>query len=106
MLLVDTSVFLAAADDNDPDHLASLGGVEVRVLRTQRDQNGTGSNDERGHPVPVRVHPTHQSSRLGVLAAMTALERIGWGPIENSTQDLGTDLLIHARDHRQFERGQ
>ncbi|MBL8299952.1 MAG: DUF4365 domain-containing protein [Rhodanobacteraceae bacterium] len=32
-------------------------------------------------------------------------EAIGWGPVENPSHDLGTDLLIQVRDERRFERG-
>ncbi|MFV1992153.1 MAG: DUF4365 domain-containing protein, partial [Acidimicrobiales bacterium] len=31
-------------------------------------------------------------------------ERIGWGPVSNKAHDLGTDLLVLARDERRFER--
>ena len=32
-------------------------------------------------------------------------ERIGWGPIENPSHDLGTDLFIQVRDERRFALG-
>jgi len=36
---------------------------------------------------------------------MGKFERIGWGPVRNEAHDLGTDLLVQARDSRRFDRG-
>src|SRR6266508_1723082 len=36
---------------------------------------------------------------------MGKFERIGWGPVRNEAHDLGTDLLVQARDSRRFGRG-
>jgi hypothetical protein len=36
---------------------------------------------------------------------MSAFQRIGWGPVQNTVHDLGTDLFVQARDARSFDRG-
>ena len=41
----------------------------------------------------------------GVSAVCSHFELIGWGPVQNERHDLGTDLLIQARDTRGFDRG-
>ena len=53
----------------------------------------------------MRTDRTHRAGRLGLNEAEAAFLRIGWGPIRNLEEDLGTDLLIFARDNRQFDRG-
>ena len=46
-----------------------------------------------------------QSGSTGQYAVSEDFARIGWGPVPNAEHDLGTDLLVHARDARRFERG-
>lgn len=47
---------------------------------------------------------THATA--GVSEVMGAFERIGWAPVEvKEKHDLGTDLLVAARDARRFDRG-
>lgn len=52
-----------------------------------------------------RTTKEHQTGAAGVSEIQGKFERIGWGPVRNSEHDLGTDLLIAARDDRGFERG-
>ena len=49
-----------------------------------------------------RSEPTGSSS---VHYVVSVFERLGWGPLENSSHDLGTDLFLQARDERRFDRG-
>src|SRR5437870_1536937 len=53
----------------------------------------------------ARTSDRHQTGAVGVSEIQAKFERIGWGPVRNESHDLGTDLLIAARDDRQFERG-
>ena len=41
----------------------------------------------------------------GVSAVCGDFQAIGWGPVPNQQHDLGTDLLVLARDRRRFDRG-
>jgi hypothetical protein len=53
----------------------------------------------------VRASRQESTSTAGVSEVAAKFERIGWGPVQNSAHDLGTDLLVAARDARRFERG-
>lgn len=37
--------------------------------------------------------------------AKANFELLGWGAVENTTHDLGTDLFLMARDNRRFDLG-
>lgn len=52
----------------------------------------------------TRVDSQHITGRIGISIASEALQRLGWGPVENSPEDFGTDLLIDVRDSRLFAR--
>lgn len=52
----------------------------------------------------MRTNESDATGRKGILAVLRQFEDIGWGPIENKHQDLGTDLYIQVRD-RGFELG-
>ena len=41
----------------------------------------------------------------GVSRVKANFQRIKWGPVENTSHDLGTDLFVQARDTRGFSRG-
>src|SRR4051794_23001702 len=53
----------------------------------------------------MRAHPTEQTDSASVSMVQVQFADIGWGPVENKSHDLGTDLLVQARDDRRFERG-
>ena len=53
----------------------------------------------------MRASEQEQTSTVGVSEVSAKFERIGWGPVRNSDHDLGTDLLVLARDPRRFDRG-
>lgn len=53
----------------------------------------------------MRAHETEQTGGAGVSEVTAKFQRIGWGPVPNHDHDLGTDLLIQARDSRRFDRG-
>jgi hypothetical protein len=53
----------------------------------------------------VRATEQEQTGGAGVSEVMGKFERIGWGPVRNEAHDLGTDLLVQARDSRRFDRG-
>jgi hypothetical protein len=53
----------------------------------------------------VRASEQEQTSGAGVSEVMAKFQRIGWGPVPNQAHDLGTDLLVQARDRRRFDRG-
>ena len=53
----------------------------------------------------MRASEEEQTSTAGVSEVCAKFERIGWGPVRNSDHDLGTDLLVLARDPRRFDRG-
>lgn len=53
----------------------------------------------------MRATDQEQTGGAGVNEASAKFERIGWGPVPNQAHDLGTDLLVQARDRRRFDRG-
>ncbi len=53
----------------------------------------------------VRAAKTEQTGGIGSNEVSANFERIGWGPVPNRDHDLGTDLLVAARDERLFDRG-
>ena len=53
----------------------------------------------------MRATKQESTGTSGLSHAKGDFEDIGWGPVENSCHDLGTDLLIQVRDERRFERG-
>lgn len=49
--------------------------------------------------------PKQEASGTSALSYVKGdFEKIGWGPIENPSHDLGTDLFIQVRDERRFDR--
>ena len=52
----------------------------------------------------MRVSEQEATEREGVRRVRDAFEGIGWGPVPNAEHDLGTDLLVMARDDRRFDR--
>lgn len=53
----------------------------------------------------MRASPQEQTGSAGVSEVSGKFERLGWGPVRNEAHDLGTDLLVQARDQRRFDRG-
>jgi hypothetical protein len=53
----------------------------------------------------VRASQQEQTGGVGVNEVSASFERIGWGPVPNAQHDLGTDLLVQARDARGFDLG-
>lgn len=53
----------------------------------------------------MRASEQEQTGGAGVSEVSANLQRIGWGPVPNHEHDLGTDLLVQARDDRGFDRG-
>jgi Domain of unknown function (DUF4365) len=53
----------------------------------------------------VRASQQEQTSGVGVSEVSANFERINWAPVPNAQHDLGTDLFVHARDARRFDRG-
>jgi hypothetical protein len=53
----------------------------------------------------MRASHQEQTGGAGISEVSAAFERIGWGTVENSRHDLGTDLFMLARDERGFELG-
>ncbi len=53
----------------------------------------------------MRATEEEQTGGAGVNEASAKFQRIGWGPVPNRAHDLGTDLLVQARDRRRFDRG-
>jgi len=53
----------------------------------------------------VRVSKQEETERKGLRNVCDDFEAIGWGPVRNADHDLGTDLLVQARDERRFDRG-
>lgn len=53
----------------------------------------------------MRVSEQERTERKGLRRVCDDFEAIGWGPVRNSDHDLGTDLLVLARDERRFDRG-
>ncbi|WP_440224481.1 DUF4365 domain-containing protein [Dokdonella sp. MW10] len=53
----------------------------------------------------MRAPKNDPTAKAGLSEVMADFERIGWGPVPNSSHDLGTDLIIQARDSRRFESG-
>jgi len=51
----------------------------------------------------VRVSEQELKEREGLRKVRDAFEGIGWGPVPNREHDLGTDLLVQARDDRRFD---
>jgi hypothetical protein len=52
----------------------------------------------------VRVSKQEKTELKGLRKVRDAFEGIGWGPVPNAEHDLGTDLLVQARDDRGFDR--
>ncbi|MFI1208791.1 DUF4365 domain-containing protein [Streptomyces sp. NPDC020802] len=52
-----------------------------------------------------RATVEEQTGTIGASEVAGNFERINWGPVPNSYHDLGTDLLVQARDARLFDRG-
>ena len=53
----------------------------------------------------MRVSKQEETERKGLRNVCDDFEAIGWGPVRNADHDLGTDLLVQARDQRRFDRG-
>ena len=53
----------------------------------------------------MRASDQEQIGGTGVSAVCRDFQAIGWGPVPNQQHDLGTDLLVLARDRRRFDRG-
>jgi Domain of unknown function (DUF4365) len=53
----------------------------------------------------VRASQQEQTSGVGVSRVTADFQLIGWAPVPNAQHDLGTDLLVQARDARGFDRG-
>ncbi|MGE4071125.1 MAG: DUF4365 domain-containing protein [Lysobacterales bacterium] len=54
----------------------------------------------------MRASETSSTGGVGVTEVCGLFERIRWAPLENRDRhDLGTDLLVAARDPRRFDRG-
>ncbi|MFF3671847.1 DUF4365 domain-containing protein [Microtetraspora malaysiensis] len=54
----------------------------------------------------VRGSSTERTGAVGATEVMAAFQRLGWGVAATNTQhDLGTDLIVQARDGRMFEQG-
>lgn len=53
----------------------------------------------------MRASDQEQTGGAGASEVCAKFERIGWGPVPNHAHDLGTDLLVQARDDRRFDRG-
>lgn len=53
----------------------------------------------------MRASEQKQTGGTGISEVSAKFQRIGWGPIPNDAHDLGTDLLVQARDRRRFDRG-
>lgn len=51
-----------------------------------------------------RVAPSAIVAEAGLHQVMASLVDLGWGPVDNRQHDLGTDLLVHVRDERGFDR--
>lgn len=52
----------------------------------------------------MRVSEQARIEWEGMRRVRDAFEGIGWGPVPNAEHDLGTDLLVMARDDRRFDR--
>lgn len=53
----------------------------------------------------MRASEQERVAETGISEAKSKFQRLGWGPVENREHDLGTDLLVQARDNRRFSRG-
>lgn len=53
----------------------------------------------------MRASQQEQTGGAGISEVTAKFQRIGWGPVPNEAHDLGTDLLVQARDRRRFDRG-
>jgi hypothetical protein len=53
----------------------------------------------------VRAAATEQTDSVGVKGVWEDFARLGWGPVENTHHDLGTDLYLQVRDERRFDLG-
>ena len=53
----------------------------------------------------MRASEQEQIGGTGVSAVCRDFQAISWGPVRNQEHDLGTDLLVQARDRRRFDRG-
>jgi hypothetical protein len=55
--------------------------------------------------VTPRATQDEQTGTAGVSEVTAAFQRLGWGVVENTRHDLGTDLFVLARDERLFDLG-
>jgi Domain of unknown function (DUF4365) len=53
----------------------------------------------------VKASQQEQTGGAGVNEVSANFARINWGPVPNAQHDLGTDLLVQARDARGFDLG-
>lgn len=53
----------------------------------------------------IRASRQEQVGGAGVSEVSAAFERLGWGVVENSRHDLGTDLFVMARDELLYDLG-
>lgn len=53
----------------------------------------------------MRSSRERQVGGAGASEVTAAFERLGWGTVENTRHDLGTDLYVCARDERLFDLG-
>lgn len=55
--------------------------------------------------MPVRSSDTQRTEILGIKAVEKAFVALNWGPLNTSEIDIGTDLVLMARDARLFDLG-
>ncbi len=53
----------------------------------------------------MKSSETQQTADIGETAVELKFKRIGWNPVKNTSQELGTDYLVEARDFRRYNRG-
>lgn len=53
----------------------------------------------------MKASETQQTADIGETAVELKFKRIGWNPVKNTSQELGTDYLVEARDFRRYNRG-
>jgi hypothetical protein len=63
----------------------------------------SGANDNV--TAEMRASQEERVGASGVSDVMSNLQRIGWGPVENTRHDLGTDVFSQVRDERRFDLG-
>ena len=51
------------------------------------------------------MHEHQEIGNRGETAVTLKFQEIGWGPVANKSEDLGTDLWVQVRDSRRFDLG-